>query len=290
MKKPLIVIAGPTASGKTAMSIEFAKKNNGEIVNADSMQVYKYMDIGTAKPIMEERQGIPHYLMDEIEPTVQYSVAQYCNDARKYISQIHQKGKVPILVGGTGLYIDSVVYNIRFAEGGADEAFRKELEQLAADKGNNYIYEMLEKIDPQSAQRIHPSDRKRVIRALEIYHVTGKTITEQNKNSRRQSAVYDTEIYAIDIEREELYRRINERVDKMFEAGLIDEVKHLMDMGVNKSMTSVQGIGYKEVIDYLNGEYTLEETKNLIKQSTRRYAKRQLTWFRKNADIIWIRR
>jgi tRNA dimethylallyltransferase len=161
---------------------------------------------------------------------------------------------------------------------------------LAADKGNNYIYEMLEKIDPQSAQRIHPSDRKRVIRALEIYHVTGKTITEQNKNSRRQSAVYDTEIYAIDIEREELYRRINERVDKMFEAGLIDEVKHLMDMGVNKSMTSVQGIGYKEVIDYLNGEYTLEETKNLIKQSTRRYAKRQLTWFRKNADIIWIRR
>ncbi len=288
--KPLIVITGPTASGKTEFAIETAHKRGCEIVNADSMQVYKYMDIGTAKPTVKERDGIPHYLFDEVEPTENYSVASYCEAAHKYISQIHERGKVPLLVGGTGLYIDSVVYNIKYGEGGASDELRESLGRLADEKGNEYIYEMLKKIDPESAEKIHLSDRKRIIRAIEVYRLTGQTMSEQRRRSRQEGRVYKAEIYAIDMEREKLYNRINDRVDKMFEAGLVKEVEHLLNMGVGKDATAMQAIGYKETARFLSGEILLDEAKQLIKQGTRRYAKRQLTWFNKNSEINWVRR
>ncbi|OQB14010.1 MAG: tRNA dimethylallyltransferase [Firmicutes bacterium ADurb.Bin193] len=290
MMKPLIVITGPTASGKTAYSVEMAQKIGGEIINADSMQIYKHMDIGTAKPSMEERGGIPHHLMDIVEPWENYSVAQYCKEAHRCIAQIHDSGKIPILVGGTGLYIDSVVYNIEYGEGGADEEFRREMKQLASERGNEYILNMLEKVDPQSAAKIHLSDTKRIIRALEVYHLTGETITEQNKKSRLKKSPYDAKIYAIEMERQELYRRINARVDMMFEAGLTDEVKRLLGMGVSEKATSMQAIGYKETAEYLRGEASFSDAVEKIKRNTRRYAKRQLVWFRRNSGINWVRR
>lgn len=288
--KPLIVITGPTASGKTALSIEMAHEKGGEIVNADSMQVYKYMDIGTAKPTIQEREGIPHYLIDEIEPTQNFSVVQYCECANKYISFIHKKGKIPILVGGTGLYIDSVVYNIKYGQAGIDRKIRDELGELADVKGNEYLFDILKKIDPKSAEKIHVSDRRRIIRAIEVYRLTGETLTEQKIKSRLQESPYQTEMYALHLEREKLYDRINLRVDKMIQDGLVDEVKGLLEMGVDENTTAMQGIGYKEIALYLNGVVSFDEAIESIKQGTRRYAKRQLTWYRKNTDINWIRR
>ena len=288
--KPLIVITGPTASGKTAMSIEMAQKLGGEIINADSMQVYKYMDVGTAKPDMEERAGIPHHLIDVIEPTDSFSAAQYTQMAHRCIAEVHGKGKIPILVGGTGLYIDSVVYNINYGDSSADEALRRRLNGMADDMGNEHLHKMLAEIDPQSAEKIHPSDRKRIVRALEVYYHTGETMTEQKRKSRSEGIPYSAELYAIDTDRALLYERINKRVDIMLESGLIDEVKRLTDMGVNREMTSMQGIGYKELIRYLDGEISIDTAIGMIKQGSRRYAKRQLTWFRRNHDIIWIRR
>jgi tRNA dimethylallyltransferase len=286
--KPLIVITGPTASGKTEMSIEMAQKIGGEIVNADSMQVYKYMDIGTAKPTLEERNKIPHYLIDEVEPTVSYSVAQYVVAARDYIAKVHEKQKTPILVGGTGLYIDSVVNNIQYGEGGVDENYRMHLKKIADEMGNEHIHKMLHGIDPKSAEKIHVSDRKRIIRALEVYHLTGETITEQKEKSRLQKSPYQVEMYAINMDRSKLYDRINKRVDIMIKKGLVEEVERLIKMGVNENMTSMQGIGYKEIMQYLKGEISLDEATDMIKQGTRRYAKRQLTWLRKNSKIQWI--
>ena len=288
MKKPLIVITGPTASGKTALSIETAQKIGGEIVNADSMQIYKYMDIGTAKPTMEERSGIPHYLIDEIEPTDKFSVAQYCDRAREYIDFIHKKGKIPILVGGTGLYIDSVVYNIKYGEGGADENYRNRLNELADKNGNEYIYEMLEKIDLECAMKLHIADRRRIIRALEVFHTTGETITEQKRKSRLVPTTYETKMFATNIDREVLYQRINKRVDVMLDMGLVQEVENLLKMGISENTTAMQGIGYKEILAYLKGNVPLDEAVDMIKQGSRRYAKRQLTWFRRNNDIKWI--
>lgn len=290
MKKPLIVIAGATASGKTAMSIKLALKINGEIVNADSMQVYKHMDIGTAKPAMHERKGIPHHLIDIVEPAERFSVAQYTAAAHRCIKDIHSKGKTPVLVGGTGLYIDSVVRNIKYAECGIDEGYRAELNLIAQQKGADCLHGMLEKIDPLSARTIHPADVKRTIRALEVYKLTGQTITEQKLQSQLEGAIYNTRMFSIDIDRNELYNRINARVETMFKNGLADEVSTLFKMGIDERFTSMQGIGYKETLHYIKGVATLEETKSIIARNTRRYAKRQLTWFRKNDKIIWIRR
>lgn len=287
--KDLIVITGPTASGKTAMSVELAKILGGEIVNADSMQIYKYMDIGTAKPTLEERQGIPHHLIDIVEPDEQFSVARYCECAKEAIDSIHKRGKTAVMVGGTGLYVDSLVNNIQFSEIEPDLKYRKDMELLAEENGNEYIYNLLVDIDPESAGKIAAADRKRIIRALEVYHLTGKTITEHNENSRSVPSPYNTTMFAIDVDRQVLYDKINRRVDIMLENGLVDEVKRIIDMGVQKSSTAMQAIGYKEISECLTGDISLEEAADKIKQGSRRYAKRQLTWYRRNDKIHWVK-
>ena len=287
--KDLIVITGPTASGKTAMSVEVAKVLGAEIVNADSMQIYKYMDIGTAKPTVEERQGVPHHLIDIVNPDEQFSVARYCQCAKQAIDSIHAKGKPAVMVGGTGLYVDSLVNNIQFSEIEPDEQYRTKMDLLADEKGNGHIYNMLMEIDPGSAKKISVSDRKRIIRALEVYHLTGKTITWHNEQSKSVPSPYNTTMFAIDVEREVLYDKINRRVDIMMNMGLLEEVKSIIDMGIGKDTTAMQAIGYKEIVQYLDGEITLEEAVDKIKQGSRRYAKRQLTWYRRNEKVNWVK-
>lgn len=288
MKKPkVIVICGPTASGKTALSIELAKKIDGEIVSADSMQIYKDMNIGTAKPTQEEMQEIKHYLLDFVSPEERYSVANYKKDAKNAIKEIIKKGKTPIVVGGTGLYIDSLIYEIEYNDIKLDEKYREELEQIAEEKGLETLYNLANKIDPEAMKKISSNDRKRIIRVLEIYHSTGKTKTQQEKESRMNEPEFDYKVFAINWEREKLYERINKRVDIMLEQGLIKEVEELQKK-YTKFPTAMQGLGYKEVVDYLNGKYDKEEMIEKIKMETRRYAKRQLTWFRKNKQTIWL--
>ncbi|MBQ2284172.1 MAG: tRNA (adenosine(37)-N6)-dimethylallyltransferase MiaA [Clostridia bacterium] len=287
--KDLIVITGPTASGKTAMSVEVAKVLGAEIVNADSMQIYKYMDIGTAKPTVEERQGVPHHLIDIVNPDEQFSVARYCQCAKQAIDSIHAKGKPAVMVGGTGLYVDSLVNNIQFSEIEPDEQYRTKMDLLADEKGNGHIYNMLMEIDPGSAKKISVSDRKRIIRALEVYYLTGKTITWHNEQSKSVPSPYNTTMFAIDVEREVLYDKINRRVDIMMDMGLLEEVKSIIDMGIGKDTTAMQAIGYKEIVQYLDGEITLEEAVDKIKQGSRRYAKRQLTWYRRNEKVNWVK-
>ena len=286
---PLTVITGPTASGKTQMAIELALKKNGEIVSADSMQIYRRMDVGTAKPSLQERAGVVHHMIDVAEPWEKYSVARYCEATHSIIAEIHQKGKTPILTGGTGLYIDSVVNNIKYGEGEADPALRRELCELADKNGNGHIHEMLKSVDSESAEKIHVSDRKRIVRALEVFHTTGETMTEQKRISRSGGSIYDAKIYAIDVPRQMLYERVNARVDCMIERGLQAEVRGLLESGVSPDANSMQGIGYKEMIGVINGEKSLDRAIEEIKQNTRHYAKRQLTWFRRNPDIIWNR-
>ena len=288
MTKPkVIVICGPTASGKTALSIELAKKINGEIVSSDSMQIYKYMDIGTAKPSKEEMQGVKHYLLDFVEPNKRYSVAEYKKDAEKAIEEIISKGKTPIVVGGTGLYVDSLIYGIEYQNIELDEKYRKELEEKAQKEGLEKLYEEAKKIDPQAMEKISSNDKKRIIRVLEIYKATGKTKTEQEIQSRKNGVKYDYKVFAINMDRENLYERINKRVDIMIEQGLIQEVENLLKK-YNEFPTAMQGLGYKEVVEYLQGKTTKEEMVEKIKMETRRYAKRQITWFKKNKQIIWI--
>ena len=287
MRQKVIVICGPTASGKTALSIELAKKINGEIVSADSMQIYKDMNIGTAKPTIEEMQGIKHYLIDFISPDERYSVADYKKDAKKAIKEIINKGKVPIVVGGTGLYIDSLIYEIEYPEIEFDEEYRKELENMVEEKGLEYVYEKAKEIDPQAIEKISKNDTKRILRILEIYHATGKNKTQQEIESRKKEVEYDYKVYAINWEREKLYERINKRVDIMIEQGLIEEVKKISEK-YNKFPTAMQGLGYKEVVEYLKENCTKEEMIEKIKKETRHYAKRQLTWFRKNKQTIWL--
>ena len=286
-KPKAIVICGPTASGKTALSIELAKKINGEIISADSMQIYKDMDIGTAKPSKEEMQGIKHYLLDFVLPDERYSVAQYKSDAKKAIKEIIEKGKTPIIVGGTGLYIDSLIYEIEYNDIQLDEDYRKKLEKIAEKDGLEKLYEMALKIDSKAMEKISKNDKKRIMRVLEIYKATGKTKTEQEEESRKNPVEYDYKVFAINWDRDILYQRINKRVDIMIEQGLIDEVRNILDK-YNKFPTAMQGLGYKEVVDYINGIYTKEEMIDKIKQETRRYAKRQLTWFRKNKQTVWL--
>lgn len=252
------------------------------------MQIYKFMDIGTAKPDMNEREGVPHHLIDIVHPTESFSVARYCECAREVINDIHKRGKPAIMVGGTGLYVDSIVNNIQFAESEPDEQYRRELENKAETFGNEYIYDELKKIDPQSAEKIAVADTKRIIRALEVYHLTGKTITQQNEESRKIPSPYNTTMFAISTDREKLYDKINRRVDLMMEQGLVDEVKGILDMGVDRNTTAMQAIGYKEIVDCLDGKITMEKAVEDIKQGSRRYAKRQLTWFRRNEKINWI--
>ena len=286
-KNKVIVICGPTASGKTALSIELAKKINGEIVSCDSMQIYEDMNIGTAKPTLEEMQEIKHYLIGYVSPEKRYSVADYKKDAKKAIKEIIEKGKNPIVVGGTGLYIDSLNYEIEYQDIKLDEEYRKKLEEEVQEKGLETLYEKAKKIDVKAIEKISPTDKKRILRVLEIYHATGKTKTEQEIESRKKEVEYDYKVFALNWEREKLYERINKRVDIMFEQGLIQEVKKILNK-YSKFPTAMQGLGYKEVVDYLNGIYTKEEMIEKIKMETRRYAKRQLTWFRKNKQTIWL--
>ncbi len=286
-KHKVIVICGPTASGKTALSIELAKKINGEIVSADSMQIYKDMDIGTAKPTKQEMGEIKHYLLDFVSPEDRYSVAQYKQDAKKAIKEIINKGKTPIIVGGTGLYVDSLIYEIEYNDIKLDEEYRKKLEKIAEEQGLEELYKKAVEIDPEAMKKISQNDKKRIMRVLEIYHSTGKTKTEQEKESRKNPVEYDYRVFAINWDREILYQRINKRVDIMVEQGLIEEVKEILNK-YDKFPTAMQGLGYKEVVDYLNGIYTKEEMIEKIKLETRRYAKRQLTWFRKNKQTIWL--
>ena len=286
-KDKVIVICGPTASGKTSLSVALAKKINGEIVSSDSMQIYKDMDIGTAKPSEEEMQGIKHYLIGIIEPDKRYSVADYKEDAKKAIKEILSKGKTPIIVGGTGLYVDSLIYEIEYQNIEFDEKYRKSLEQQVEEQGLNKLYEKAKEIDEEAIKKISPNDKKRILRILEIYHATGKNKTEQEKESRKKEVEYDYKVYALNWDREKLYERINKRVDIMLEQGLIEEVENVYNK-YEKFPTAMQGLGYKEVVEYLEGKTSKEEMIDKIKQETRRYAKRQLTWFRKNKQTIWL--
>lgn len=285
-KQKVIVICGPTASGKTALGVELAKKINGEVVSCDSMQIYKDMTIGTAKPVEEEMQGIKHYLIDFVSPDERYSVANFKKDAKIAIKEILEKGKTPIVVGGTGLYIDSLIYEIEYNDIKLDEEYRKKLETIAQKEGLEKLYDKAKKIDPDAIEKISPNDQKRIIRILEIYHTTGKTKTEQEAESRKE-VEYDYRVFAINWEREKLYERINKRVDIMMNQGLVEEVENIRKK-YNKFPTAMQGLGYKEVVDYLDGKYSKEEMIEKIKMETRRYAKRQMTWFRKNKQTIWL--
>ena len=287
VKQKVIVICGPTASGKTALSIELAKKINGEIVSADSMQIYKEMDIGSAKPTKEEMQGIKHYLIDFVNPDKRYSVANYKKDAKEKIKEILNKNKIPIIVGGTGLYIDSLIYEIDYSLVNLDEEYRKKLEKIAKEEGLEKLYNKACEIDKIAMEKISPNDQKRIIRVLEIYHDTGKTKTQQEIESRKKEVEYDYHVFAITMDREVLYQRINKRVDIMIEKGLIKEVEHMLNK-YKEFPTAMQGLGYKETKEYLENKITKEEMIEKIKMETRRYAKRQLTWFKKNKDTIWL--
>ncbi len=288
MKQPLIVLTGPTAVGKTKLSIALAKAVNGEIISADSMQVYKYMDIGSAKIREEEMQGIRHYLVDELLPEEEFHIVRFQQMAKAAMEEIYAKGKIPILVGGTGFYIQAVTRDIDFTEAEQDDGYRKELETLASEKGNEYLHRMLEEVDPKSAEEIHANNVKRVIRALEFYHQNHTPISSHNQEQKEHTSPYNLAYFVLNAPRELLYERIDKRVDEMLEEGLVDEVRRLKEMGYQKGMVSMQGLGYKEILSYLEGEYPLEEAVRILKRDTRHFAKRQLTWFRREPEVIWV--
>lgn len=281
IKPKVIVIAGPTASGKTALSIQLAKEINGEIISADSMQIYKDMDIGTAKPTIQEQEGIKHYLLDFLSPEKRFSVSQFNELAKEAIQEIIEKGRVPIIVGGTGLYIDSLVYGIEFNKTETDLSYRKELEEKAEKEGLEKFYKEAIRIDPEAMKNISPNDKKRIIRVLEIYKETGKTKTELEIESKKNKPQYEYHVFILDMDREKLYERINKRVDIMIENGLIEEVQNIYN-SYSHFPTAMQGIGYKEVVSYLKNEISKDEMIETIKQETRKYAKRQITWFKRD--------
>ncbi len=285
-KEKLLVLIGPTAVGKTKLSIELANQFNGEIISGDSMQIYKEMDIGTAKITEDEMEGIPHHLIDIKEPDEPFSVAEFQALVRMKITEISSRGKLPMIVGGTGLYIQSILYDYQFTEAESDQEYRIGLEQLAAKEGNEVLHQKLREVDFESAERIHPNNLRRVIRALEIYHCTGKTMTE-NQQQQQPELLYDTCLIGLTMEREMLYNRINKRVELMIEQGLLEEVKALYDRGI-RDCQSIQAIGYKELYDYFDRKVTLEDAIENLKQNSRRYAKRQLTWFRNKMDVMWF--
>ncbi|MDO4438190.1 MAG: tRNA (adenosine(37)-N6)-dimethylallyltransferase MiaA [Eubacteriales bacterium] len=292
-KQKLIVIAGPTAVGKTRYSVELAKRIGAEIVSADSMQVYKYMDIGSAKVTKDEMQGIKHYLIDEVEPHEDYNVVRFQEMAKRSLDEIYSKGKIPILCGGTGFYIQALLYDIDFTaedDKSQSDEIRAELEKTALEKGNAYVHSMLSEIDPESARLIPENNLKRVIRAIEFYRLHDEKISEHNMREaeKRSESKYDLRFFVLTDEREKLYKRIDQRVDKMLEAGLLEEVTKLKNMGILKSSTAMQGIGYRELYSYLDGEISLDEAIELIKRNSRHYAKRQLTWFKREQKVNWI--
>jgi tRNA dimethylallyltransferase len=288
MKPKVVVIVGPTASGKTALSIELAKRINGEIISSDSMQIYKDMDIGTAKVTKEEMQGIKHYLVDCVSPDMRYTISDFKKDSQKAINEIIEKGKVPIVVGGTGLYVNSLIYGIEYQDMNFDEEYRNELMKIAeSNEGLIKLYEQANQIDPEAMEKISPNDKKRIVRVLEIYKQTGKTKTEQEILSRQKGVDYDFKVFGITMERSKLYERINSRVDIMINQGLENEVKNLISK-YSEFPTALQGLGYKEVIEFFDGKISRDEMIEKIKQESRRYAKRQLTWFKKNKETIWL--
>ena len=288
MKPKVIVIAGPTASGKTSLSVEVAKVLNGEIISADSMQIYQEMDIGTAKVTKEEMQGIQHYLIDIIPPSDRFSVSDFQKKAQEAIAQILEKGKVPIIVGGTGLYIEALIYGIEYPDIKINQEYREMLNQIAkTTQGLQELYEKAIQIDAKAMEKISAQDQKRIIRVLEIYHQTGKTKTELERESRRKEVPYEYHLFGLQLDRELLYQRINQRVDKMIKQGLVEEVKRILKR-YEQFPTAMQGLGYKEVVWYLKGEISYEEMIEKIKQESRRYAKRQMTWFRKYKEMIWL--
>ena len=288
MKKPLIVLTGPTAAGKTHLSIALAKAVNGEIISADSMQVYKYMDIGSAKIRPEEMQGVKHYLVDELLPEEEFHIVKFQQMAKAAMEEIYAKGKVPILVGGTGFYIQAVTKDIDFTQADQEDDYRRELEQLAAEKGNDYLHTMLQEVDPVSAKEIHANNVKRVIRALEFYHQNQSPISAHNQEQKEHETPYNLAYFVLNVPRELLYKRIDDRIDEMLEEGLLEEVEQLKKRGCHRGMVSMQGLGYKEILAYLEGEYPLEEAVRVLKRDTRHFAKRQLTWFRREKETIWI--
>lgn len=288
MKKPLIVIGGPTACGKTGFSIKLAKEIGGEIISADSMQVYRYMDIGTAKVTPEEADGVPHYLIDEFDPDEEYNVMLFQQKAKAYMEEIWAKGKIPILVGGTGFYINALLYDNDFTETDNDTTYREECYRLAQEQGPEVLYERLKEVDPEYAEIMHANNVKRVTRALEYHYLTGQKFSEHNAEQKEKETPYDAAVILLNMDREKLYERIELRIDLMMEQGLLEEVKGLLDRGYTPDLVSMQGIGYKEFIPYFNGECTLEEAVTQLKTNTRRFAKRQLTWFRRQIDGLWV--
>lgn len=288
MKKPLIILTGPTAVGKTELSIELARAVDGEIISADSMQVYKHMDIGSAKITERDMQGIKHYLIDELEPWEEFNVVRFKQYADKYIKEIYKKGKIPILTGGTGFYIQAVLYDIDFTETKEDTSYREELESLAAEYGPKYLHDLLKEVDQESAKQIHYNNIKRVIRALEYNKQTGLKISDHNREEREKESPYDFKYFVLNDDRKLLYERIDKRIDIMLEKGLVDEVKKLKAMGCTKDMVSMQGLGYKEILSYLDGDISLDEAVYILKRDTRHFAKRQLTWFRRERSVIWV--
>lgn len=288
MKKPLIVLTGPTAVGKTSLSIALARAVEGEIISADSMQVYKHMDIGSAKIKKEEMEGIPHYLIDVLEPDEEFHVVRFQEMAKEAMKEIYSKGKIPILTGGTGFYIQAVVKDIDFSQDTEKSSVRERLENLAQEKGGEYLHELLAQRDPESAEKIHPNNIKRVIRALEYYELTGEKISLHNEREGEKVSPYNTAYFVLNDHRERLYEKIDRRVDQMLDEGLVEEVRRLAQMGYTRDMVSMQGLGYKEILTYLEGEYSLEEAVYVLKRDTRHFAKRQLTWFRREKDVIWV--
>lgn len=288
MKKPLIVLTGPTAVGKTKLSIALAKAVNGEIISADSMQVYRYMDVGSAKITPDEMDGVPHHLVDVLEPTEDFNIVLFQQLAKKSMEEIYSKGRIPILVGGTGFYIQAITRDIDFTQSEQDDSYRKELEALAAEKGSSFLHDMLASVDPKSAEDIHENNVKRVIRALEFYKQNGTRISEHNEEQKEHVSPYNLAYFVLNAPRPLLYERIDARVDEMLKNGLVEEVKNLQRMGCHREMVSMQGLGYKEILSWLGGEYPYEEAIRILKRDTRHFAKRQLTWFRREGEVTWV--
>lgn len=289
-KKPLIILTGPTAVGKTKASIGLAKAIGGEIISADSMQVYRQMDIGSAKIAREETDGIPHYLIDVLDPEEEFHVVRFQQMAKAAMEEIYSRGKIPVVVGGTGFYIQALLYDIDFTENEGDAAYRRQLETAAKEKGAAYLHAQLAAVDPKAAQEIHANNVKRVIRALEFYEQTGERISEHNERERQKESPYQFCYFVLNDKRECLYDRIDKRVDQMIQNGLVEEVRRLKERGCTKQMVSMQGLGYKEIFAYLEGDCSLSEAVYIIKRDTRHFAKRQLTWFKRERDVIWIQK
>lgn len=288
MKKPLIILTGPTAVGKTSLSIGLAKRIGGEIISADSMQVYRQMNVGTAKITTAEMESVPHHLIDILDPSEEFNVVQFKKRALEAMEGIYNRGKIPIVVGGTGFYIQALLYDIQFEDNDSDKTYRTHLEQIGNEQGHEVLHQMLCQVDPVSGEKIHPNNTKRVIRALEFYNETGMPISEHNKAESQRKSPYQFLYIVLNTDRSILYQRINQRVDNMIEEGLIEEVRNLLQAGYTSDLVSMQGLGYKEIVPYLENQYLLEEAVDILKKETRHFAKRQITWFKREKSVDWI--